>query len=239
MSGQPYMWRLHVVYESLPCSIIVTLGGQRYKIPEVVLTIVLTKQCCKVISHTAKFILFIIWLEEDTATPTASIQDPSIHQKQINKIVEEHQDIPTTPTRCLHMINSFIFFMLHLHRHSPPTLRQIMQPDWLNRSNPSNNRFITTFHKLSKTTSSARQATRQGSDSTKASPRTSHNGDHCFLRGQGLIQSEIGGHLPIPLAQNRGFHLGSFSTYFWVLNFWGCFEALNNVLWAHHCHNVG
>jgi hypothetical protein len=44
-----------------------------------------------------------------------------------------------------------------------------------------------------------------------------------------MIQEEIDGHPPIPLAQNRGFHLGSFSTSFQVLNFWGHFEALNNV----------
>jgi hypothetical protein len=58
--GQPYMWRCHVIYESQPRSIIVTLGGQLYRIPEVVLTIVPPKQCHKVISHTAKFILFTI-----------------------------------------------------------------------------------------------------------------------------------------------------------------------------------
>jgi hypothetical protein len=49
---------------------------------------------------------------------------------------------------------------------------------------------------------------------------------------QGLIQVEIGGNPRIPLAQNMGFHLGNFSTDFRVLNFWGCFEALNDVFWA-------
>ena len=38
--GQPYMWRRHAIYESQPRSIIVTLGGQLYQIPEVVMTIV-------------------------------------------------------------------------------------------------------------------------------------------------------------------------------------------------------
>jgi hypothetical protein len=46
----------------------------------------------------------------------------------------------------------------------------------------------------------------------------------------GLIKAEIGGHPPIPLAQNKGFHLSIFSTIFQVPNFWGRFEALNNVL---------
>jgi hypothetical protein len=138
------MWRHHVVYESRPRSIIVTLGGHPYRIPEVVLTTVPTKKCNKVISHTAKFSLFTTWSEEkDTATTAASTQDPSIQQKQINKIVEEHQDIPTAPTRVPPhypvkqvMINPFMFFMLHLHRQSPPTLRNIMQPDWLNNPTP-------------------------------------------------------------------------------------------------------
>ena len=32
--GQPYMWKLHVVYESRPRSIIITLGKKLYRIPE-------------------------------------------------------------------------------------------------------------------------------------------------------------------------------------------------------------
>jgi hypothetical protein len=30
---QPYLWKRHVVYESRPCSVIITLGRQLYKIP--------------------------------------------------------------------------------------------------------------------------------------------------------------------------------------------------------------
>jgi hypothetical protein len=84
------MWRRHAIYESRPRSVIVTLGGQLYKIPEVVSTIVPPKQCHKVISHTAKFSLFTIRLEceqKDTATNAASSQDLSIQQKQIENIV--------------------------------------------------------------------------------------------------------------------------------------------------------
>ena len=58
--GQPYMWKRHVIYESQPQSVIVTLGGHIYSIPEVVLIIVPPKQCHKVISHTTKFSLFTI-----------------------------------------------------------------------------------------------------------------------------------------------------------------------------------
>jgi hypothetical protein len=46
--GQPYMWRRHVVYESRPRSVIVTLGCHPYMIPEVVLTTVPTKKFRKV-----------------------------------------------------------------------------------------------------------------------------------------------------------------------------------------------
>jgi hypothetical protein len=58
--GQPYMWRRHAIYESRPSRIIVTLGGQLYQTPKLVSTIVPSKQCHKVISHTAKFSLFTI-----------------------------------------------------------------------------------------------------------------------------------------------------------------------------------
>jgi hypothetical protein len=40
--GQPYMWKPHVVYESGTDSVIVTLGGELYKVPKVVLTIVVS-----------------------------------------------------------------------------------------------------------------------------------------------------------------------------------------------------
>jgi hypothetical protein len=62
--GQPYMWKLHVVYESRPRSVIVTLRKQRYRIPEVVPTtavsLITAKQCKKVISQSDKFILLVI-----------------------------------------------------------------------------------------------------------------------------------------------------------------------------------
>jgi hypothetical protein len=94
------MWKHHVFYESRPRSVIVTLGGHLYRIPEVVPIIVPTKRCRKVFSHTSKFILFTICSEEkDTTITTTSSQDPSIQYKQINKIVEEHQDILIAPTR--------------------------------------------------------------------------------------------------------------------------------------------
>ena len=44
-----------------------------------------------------------------------------------------------------------------------------------------------------------------------------------------LIQVDIDGYPPIPLAQKQLIQFGSFSTIFRVLNFWGHFEALNDI----------
>jgi hypothetical protein len=45
--GQPYMWKHHAIYESRPRSVIVTLGGHLYRIPEVVPTIVPPKSVAR------------------------------------------------------------------------------------------------------------------------------------------------------------------------------------------------
>jgi hypothetical protein len=78
----------HVVYESQPHSVIVTLGDQLYRVPEVVPTIsillISKKQCLKVISHTKNFSLFTIWSEgeqKDTVTAISLAQDIYVQQK--------------------------------------------------------------------------------------------------------------------------------------------------------------
>jgi hypothetical protein len=94
------MWRCYVVYESRPRSVIVSLGGHLYRIPEVVLTIAPPKQCHKVVSHTEKFSFFIICSKEeqkDTATTTTSPQAPSIQQKQVDKVAAKCKDSFCTP----------------------------------------------------------------------------------------------------------------------------------------------
>ena len=52
--GQPYLWKHHVVYESRPHSVIITLGGQLYRILELVppttISLIFATQCIKVIS---------------------------------------------------------------------------------------------------------------------------------------------------------------------------------------------
>jgi hypothetical protein len=93
------MWMLHAIYESRPRSFIVTLGGHLYKIPEVVPTTVPLKKFRKVVSHTRKFIFFIICSkgkQKDTGTTAALAQDLSFQQ---NQIVEEKEDIVSSPTR--------------------------------------------------------------------------------------------------------------------------------------------
>ena len=87
--GQPYMWKRHVVYESRPRSVIVTLGGDLYRIPEVVLIVFPPKKFQKVVSHTTKFNFFTICSkgeQKDTATTTTSPQAPSIQKKQVDKV---------------------------------------------------------------------------------------------------------------------------------------------------------
>jgi hypothetical protein len=53
-------------------------------------------------------------------------------------------------------------------------------------------------------------------------------------KGGGMIQVDTGGHPPIPIAQITIFIL-AFFLHFWVPNFWGHFEALNNVFLTWKC----
>jgi hypothetical protein len=206
-------------------------------------TIVPTKKCRIVISHTAKFILFTICSEEKvTAITTTSTQDASIQQKQINKIVEEHQDILTAPTRVppyCPVKQSYNKSLLDLHAASSPTESSHTQADHAAIS-------VEWIQPLQQQVHNNIQQAKQDNFFSKASnsPRFRFNKSFpvdltqwrlLLLKGGRMIQAEISGHPPIPLAQNKDFHLGSFSTSFQVLNFQGRFEALNNVFWAMLC----
>jgi hypothetical protein len=93
--GQPYMWKCYVVYEARPRSVIVSLGGHLYRIPEVVPTTVPYKQCHNVVSHITKFSFFTICSKgelKDIATTTTLAQTPSFQQKQVNKIATKHKN---------------------------------------------------------------------------------------------------------------------------------------------------
>jgi hypothetical protein len=62
--GYPYLWKRHVVYESRPRSVFITLGKQLYRILEVVppttISLISAKKCSKVISQTGKLFFFVI-----------------------------------------------------------------------------------------------------------------------------------------------------------------------------------
>jgi hypothetical protein len=65
------------VYESIPCSVIITLGRQLYMIPEVApptaISLIYAKQCSKVISQTEKFVFFVIRAHSKQKVATTSM----------------------------------------------------------------------------------------------------------------------------------------------------------------------
>jgi hypothetical protein len=210
--GQPYMWKHHAIYESRPHSVIVTLGGHLYRIPEVVPTIVPPKQCRKVVSHTTKFSFFTICSKGEQRT----LQPLQPQSKHLLSNRSRSTRLQKAQRFLLHTVIS-------------------CSPDWLKRSNPSSNRFMTTFNKLSNTTSPARQSNSPRFRFNKRFPLSPGNSTQwrpLLPKEGGLIQVDIGGHPPIPLARKTIFHLGSFSTVFRVPNFWGHFEALNDIFWG-------
>ena len=82
--GQPYMWKRHVVYESHPRSVIITLGKWPYRIPEATpkdsISLISAKQYMKVITQTRKFVLLMIHSQGEkkvVATSMASTRDSS------------------------------------------------------------------------------------------------------------------------------------------------------------------
>jgi hypothetical protein len=84
--GQPYMWKHHAIYESRPRIVIVTLGGQLYRVPEVAPTtstsLISAKQCHRVISQTTEFSLFLIQSDDE---------------QEVDEIVEEHEENESLP----------------------------------------------------------------------------------------------------------------------------------------------
>jgi hypothetical protein len=92
------------VYESRSHDVIITLGRQLYRIPEVAspttISLISAKQCSKVISQTGKFIFFVICAHSKQKVATTSMdstQSLSLQQKQVDGIVEEYRDIFSSP----------------------------------------------------------------------------------------------------------------------------------------------
>jgi hypothetical protein len=103
--GQPYLWKRYDVYESRPHSVIITLGRQLYRIPEVapptVISLISAKKCRKVISQIENFVFFVIYAhskQKVATTSVASTQHLSLKHKQVDRIMEEYRDIFVSPT---------------------------------------------------------------------------------------------------------------------------------------------
>ena len=62
--GKPYLWKRHVVYESRPPAVIITLGNKLYRIleitPPTTISLVIAKQYSKLIAKTRKFVFLMI-----------------------------------------------------------------------------------------------------------------------------------------------------------------------------------
>eukprot|EP00253_Pinus_taeda_P031924 PITA_31924 len=99
--GQPYLWKRHAVYESRSRAIIITLGNQLYRIPEVAppiaISLITTKQCSKLIYKTRKFYFLTICPQgKKKMVAGTSRQGPFARQLQIDKVVEEYENIFTS-----------------------------------------------------------------------------------------------------------------------------------------------
>jgi hypothetical protein len=104
--GQPYLWKHHVVYESRPHSVIITLNRKLYRIPKAIppsaISLISAKKCRKVISQTGNFVFFMILSQNERniiATSRVSTAELSTQQKQVDKVMEEYSDIFSSPTR--------------------------------------------------------------------------------------------------------------------------------------------
>jgi hypothetical protein len=208
------MWKRHAIYESRPCSVIVTLGGHLYRIPEVVPTIVPSKQCHKVVSHTTKFSFFTICSKgehKDTATTITSAQTPSIQQKQVEKIATKCKDsFCTQASHVAKLVKKVQPFQLHVHDN-------LQQAKQRNFSNKASNSSRCRFNKRS-----------------SLSPGHSTQWRPLLRKEGGLIQVDIGGHPPFPTGSKQfsgNFGNLLFLAVFRVLNFQSRFEALNDVFW--------
>jgi hypothetical protein len=199
------MWRRHVVYESRPRSVIVTLGGHIYKIPKVVLTIVPPKKCCKVVSHTAKFSFFTICSkgeQKDTATTTALPQAPSIQEKQVDKDATKHKDSFCTPSS-------------HVSR-----LGEQPQPQQVHDKLPQiEQRDVSSKASISPRCRFSKRFSLSSGNSTQWIPLLPKEG--------GLIQVDIGGHPPFSTGPKQFFDNFGNLLFLAVFNFRGQFEGPN------------
>jgi hypothetical protein len=96
------------VYESRPRNVIIILGRQFYRIPEVAqpttISLIFAKQCSKVISRAGKFLFFVIRARSNkkvVITFVSSTQSLYLQQKKVGGIMEEYINIFSSPTEVL------------------------------------------------------------------------------------------------------------------------------------------
>jgi hypothetical protein len=207
--GQPYMWKHHAIYESRPRSVIITLGGHLYRIPEVVPTTAPPKQCCKVVSHTRKFIFSTICSkseQKDTAATTASAKAPSIQQKQVDKVAAKHEDsFCTQSSKIARLVKKVQTFQPQVRDRFPQT----KQRDFSSKTSSSPRcRFNKCF---------------------SLSPGNSTQWRPLLPKEGGLIQVDIGGHPPFPNGSKQ--FSGHFGNLLFLagFHFRGHFKGLNEV----------
>ena len=90
------------MYESRAHAVIITLGNKLYRIPEIALpttiSLVIAKQCSKLISQTRKFVFLMIRPQGKRKTVAmTSRQGPTTRKQQMDMVVEEYEDIFTSP----------------------------------------------------------------------------------------------------------------------------------------------
>ena len=96
--GKPYLCSRHVVYESRPCAIIITLGNNLYRISEVVpppvISLTTTKQRSKIVSQTSKFIFLTTHSQgKKNIVATTSKQGSLARLQQMDKVMDEYEEI--------------------------------------------------------------------------------------------------------------------------------------------------
>jgi hypothetical protein len=199
------MWKRHAIYESQPRSVIITLGGHLYRIPEVVPTTAPPKQCHKVVSHTTKFIFSTICSkgeQKDTATTTTLPQAPSIQQKQVDKVEKKCKDSFCTPSSHVSRL---------VEQPQPQQVRdRLSQTEQRNVSSKTSNSPRCRFNKR-----------------FSFSPGNSMQWRPLLPKEGGLIQVDIGGHPPFPTGSKQLY--GNFGNLLFLagFNFQGHFEVLN------------
>lgn len=103
--GQPYLWRRHVVYESRPRVVIISLGDSLYRVPEVAphttTSLITTKKGSKLISQTRKFIFCLVRSQSKgkiVATSMTPAKGSSMQQQQQrDTVMTEHRNNFSSP----------------------------------------------------------------------------------------------------------------------------------------------